>query len=150
MGGMSKPIKPQDTRTLDQIITDNAHLWLRRRVAARRVEHEEYTLRRLAAEMMPHMVSAEEREKPDFDAYTASDRIMRTVRTYLGLGRSRGARMPWRADYIDGFCKAMGKDYADIVNRSIALNAEDRDTLDSMHRFARWLAPYPWPPKGSR
>jgi hypothetical protein len=41
----------------------------------------------------------------------------------------------------------MGKEYHEITERNPALSAEDRDLLDSVHRYARWLSRYPWPPK---
>lgn len=130
-----------DFRTLDEIITANALLLLKRRVAARRVERKPYYLNTLAEEMVPHMVPPEEREAPGWNKQTAVDRISHTVARYLGLGKS--SKVAWRVDYLEGFYHAMGVTLHEMTAPENGLDDAEHALLESMSQHASWIVPAP-------
>jgi hypothetical protein len=132
-------VNPSDSRMLDEIVTENARLWLRRRVASRRVERKMYSLNNLAEEMVSHL-----NLEPEFKEYGGNevprlDRVGRTVSRFLGLGSSQKAT--WRLDYLEAFSKAMGITVEELFSPVEKLSPEDRETLDRLSQHARWIIP---------
>jgi len=134
-----------ELRTLDEIITENALLLLRRRIASRRVERKPYYLNTLAAEMVPFMIPAAEREQPGWNRQTAVDRISHTVARYLGLAKT--GKLSWRVDYLEGFYQAMGVTLHEMTAPEIALDDEDRAVLEGVSAYASWVVPRQQPEK---
>lgn len=126
-----------DPRTLDEIITENAILWLLRRVAARRIEKDEYTVNHLANEMIPFMVPAQELAAPGHDPITDRDRIRHSLRLFLGVGGRE--KQPWRVDYLDAFCKALRIRFHSLLVLNPELSEDERQLIESMKRHATWL-----------
>lgn len=135
----------EDHRSLDEIITDNAHLLIKRRIVARRIERRPYYLNTLAEEMAPFMVRlapGEERSSATFRL--AVDRISHTVGRYLGIAKS--AKLAWRLDYLEGFFQAMGVSIESMIDRSSMPDEGERAMLEQMLGDANWQIP---PPKRS-
>lgn len=126
-------------RTLDETVTANALLWLRRRVASHKVLGREYFIGTLATEMAPFLFSLEERQAEGFRPIPVVSGVARQVRVYLGLHRTR-PKQPWRLDYLDAFCGAMKVTIHDLLVTSSGLSGEDLRLLESMDIHAPWLA----------
>lgn len=133
--------KAADRRTLDEIITDNAHLLLKRRIVARRIERQPYYLNTLAAEMVPFMWSAEERASEGFAMSAAIDRIVHTLPRYLGIAKS--PKLAWRVDYLEGFFLAMGVPLSAMTDPDGAPDEVERSLLERMMEGAEWRVPPP-------
>ncbi len=126
-----------ETRTLDEVLSDNAILWLKRRVAARRVEKREYTLWTLAGEMVPFMVPAEDRARPGYHPRIDQDRIRKAMANHLGCS---GKKMPWSMDYVDAFCRALGIRIQALFVHEPGLTEDELELLHSMEQHAPWLS----------
>lgn len=140
-----------DDRSLDEIITDNAHFLIKRRIVARRVERKPYFLNTLAAEMIPYMIPDEVRGSPEFVMNMAIDRISQSMKRYLGLGD----KIAWRMDYLEGFIHAMGVPITEILDGQSAPTDMERELLEQMMGDAEWRIRPPkraerklLPPKG--
>lgn len=126
-----------DHRTWDEIITANAILWLRRKAAAQRVMMKPYYLSTLAEEMIPFLYSREEREAKTFNRVAAIERIQKTTNRYLGFSRLR--KLPWRLDYLEAFCGAVGVPLHDLMNPETRLSEADQARLDELTAGVPWL-----------
>lgn len=124
------------TKSLDQIVTDSALLWVRRRIAARALESKPYTLVTLAQEMAAHF---ETREPTPPEWHVLVDRVQQTVGRYLGI--SRRGKATWRLDYLEAFCRAMGVPVSELVEPSGQLSDEDMETIARYTRDATWANP---------
>lgn len=133
--------KAADHRTLDEIITENAHLLLKRRIVARRIERQSYYLNTLAAEMVPFMWTAEERASPEFVLSAAVDRIIHTLPGYLGI--AKGPKVAWRVDYLEGFQLAMGVPLSAMIDPEVKTDDVERALLERMMEGADWKIPAP-------
>ncbi len=129
--------EPHDRRTLDQIITDNAMLLLRRRVASRAMERKSYYLHTLAEEMAPHMKPDPHGDAPN--TVNEIDRISKSVSRYLGLART--AKVSWRVDYVEGFCQAMGVSLDELTSRAPLVSPAEAARQAPLIESVTWLIP---------
>jgi hypothetical protein len=134
MGAMSEPA---DQRTLDQIITENALFLIRRRVAGRIFESRPYYLHTLAEEMAPYMKDVSMGDSPN--TLSEIDRISKSIARYLGLARS--AKISWRVDFVDGFCKAMGVPLSDLTSPTPQIDDRRRAQIEEVTESVAWLIP---------
>lgn len=125
---------PTTRRSLDEIITENALVWVRRRVAIGKLRGESYGLSDLAKDMLPHIGP-----DPEEPSRGAIDRIRHVITGYLGLNKK--SKTVWRIDYLEGFCAAMGLPVREILVPLPALSEADERILRELTAHARWLAP---------
>lgn len=126
-------------RTLDQIVTENALLWLRRRIAARKVERKPYHLLTLAEEMRPFLVEEKAERAPNMTEIGEVDHVARTVSRYLGL--SRRDKRTWSLDYLEAFCHAIGIPVAELFVPTPKLDERERIYIEELTDDAKWAQP---------
>jgi len=131
---------PKEFRPLDEIVTDNARLWLRRRVAAERVMRKTYSLEQLAEEMLGHVDLEPDTKEYGGRIVAKVDTVGRAVERFLGL--SRRGKMPWRLDYLDAFAKAMGISINVLMDPESKLGEEELALLEGVSQYAPWLIPH--------
>lgn len=131
---------PDERPSLDQIATENALLWLRRRVAARVLERKPYYLHTLAEELLEHVVARQDLESPEFSRVVAIDKVGRTVARCLGINR-RQPKIAWRLDYLEGFANVMGVDVFQMLTPQPQLAPDDHDLLWKLTGSVRWIVP---------
>lgn len=133
-------MKPKPAVNLDELVTDNAVLWLKRRIAAYRVQQRDYTLWTLAAEMLPHLHPPEERTGKE-NLTNIQARIRLTVGGYLGFETRKGkVKAPWRLDYLEAFCAAIEVRPQALLAPRPTLTPAELQFLDEVAAQTPWLS----------
>lgn len=129
----------EEDRSLDEIVTENAILWLKRRIASRRVERKPYTLAILGEEMLACMKRGiPSRSYRGFEV-PAADHVARTVQRHLGL--TKGEKSAWRLDYLEAFYLAMGITLQELTEPVSKLEPKELALLDELTEDVRWIVP---------